>query len=158
MAEVLADNADFANLQTIPNVGPRTATQIVAPVDVSEFRGRDRLASYCGPVPATRQSGKPVNYDKHSQGGNKALKNLLIFSCNSLMRSKGRYGERPGSCIAQKSDLSCPARRDAVFRVGLSAKDIEDHQRLETWSLAFTRSRAPPSSWKTLQTPCLTKL
>lgn len=50
MAEVLADNADFANLQTIPNVGPRTATQIVAPVDVSEFRGRDRLASYCGPV------------------------------------------------------------------------------------------------------------
>lgn len=139
MAEVLADNADFANLQTIPNVGPRTATQIVAPVDVSEFRGRDRLASYCGPVPATRQSGKPVDYDKHSQGGNKALKNLLIFSYRPKERSK----------------LSCET--GAVFRAGLSAKDIEDHQRLETGSLASTRSRAPPSSWKTLQTPCLTK-
>lgn len=39
---------------------------MVAPADVSESRGHDRLASCCGLAPATRQSGKPVSYDKPS--------------------------------------------------------------------------------------------
>ncbi len=67
------------------------------------------------------------------------------------LRGAPRVLHRP----KERSKLSCET--GAVFRAGLSAKDIEDHQRLETGSLASTRSRAPPSSWKTLQTPCLTK-
>ena len=33
-----------------------------------------------------------------SRQGNRRLKNLLIFSCNSLVRSSGRFGEYYCSC------------------------------------------------------------
>ncbi|RNL37687.1 IS110 family transposase [Paraeggerthella hongkongensis] len=93
IAESLSGNADFANLQTVPGIGPRTAAQLVVSVDISEFDSHDKLASYCGLAPSTRQSGTSIGHDRAHRGGNKALKSLLVFSCNSLVRSKGYYGE-----------------------------------------------------------------
>ena len=92
IAESLEGNADFENLQTIPGIGPRTAAQLVVSIDISEFESHDKLASYCGLAPSTQQSGSSINYDRGHRGGNKPLKNLLIFSCNSLVRSKERCG------------------------------------------------------------------
>ena len=83
----------------------------------AQFRGHDRLASYCGPVPAARQSGKSINYDKPSRGGNKALKNLLVFSCNSLMRSKSRYGEYLRARISRGTKYKCALEATARERV-----------------------------------------
>lgn len=113
--ESLSSNADYANLQTIPGIGPRTAAQLVVTVSIDDFESHDKLASYCGLAPATQQSGKSINYEKPSRGGNRALKNLLIFSCNSLCRSKSRYGEYLRRCLARgmgyKGALKATARK-----------------------------------------------
>ena len=75
--------------------------QLVVSIDISEFGSHDKLASYCGLAPSTQQSGTSTNYDRGHRGGNKPLKNLLIFSCNSLVRSSGRYGEYYRACRAR---------------------------------------------------------
>lgn len=117
IAESLAGNADFENLQTIPGIGPRTAAQLVVSIDISEFDGHDKLASYCGLAPSTQQSGASINYDRGHRGGNKPLKNLLIFSCNSLARSKGYYGEYMRKCLARGMKYKCALKATARKRM-----------------------------------------
>ncbi len=60
-------------LLTVPGIGPRTA-------------------SCCGLAPRNRRSGTSVSSVTASRRGNKRLKNLLVFSCNSLIRSDNRFG------------------------------------------------------------------
>ncbi len=111
----LSCNNDYLNLQTIPGIGPRTAAQLVVTICIDDFSSHDKLASYCGLAPATQQSGKSIHFDKVSRGGNKPLKNLLIFSCNSLSRSKSYYGEYLRKCLARgmgyKAALKATARK-----------------------------------------------
>ncbi|MBQ3328603.1 MAG: IS110 family transposase, partial [Eggerthellaceae bacterium] len=117
IAESLADNADFANLQTIPGIGPRTALQLVVSVDISKFESHDKLASYCGLAPSTQQSGTSKNYDRGCRGGNRQLKNLLIFSCNSLIRSDGYYGDYLRKCRARGMRHKCALKATARKRM-----------------------------------------
>lgn len=128
IAESLGGNTDFENLQTIPGIGPRTAAQLVVSVDISEFDSHDKLASYCGLAPSTQRSGTSIGYDKGHRGGNKPLKSLLIFSCNSLARSKSYFGEYFRRCRARgmghKRALKATARKRmkviyAVMRDGV---------------------------------------
>lgn len=115
IAAELAGNRDYENLQTIPGVGPATAAQIVIDVDVSDFASEAQLASYCGVVPADRQSGSSVRHSAASRGGNKRLKNLLIFSCSSLQGSKSRLGDYFRACRSRgmpyKAALKATARK-----------------------------------------------
>lgn len=71
------------------------------PGDVSMFRGRDELASYCGVAPADGRSGTSVRSTSPQRGGNKQLKNLLIFSCNSLIGTDNRFGRYYDECRAR---------------------------------------------------------
>ena len=71
----------------------RHAAALVTSVDISMFRGHDELASYCGVAPADSRSGTSVRSTSPQRGGNKQLKNLLIFSCNSLVGTQNRFGE-----------------------------------------------------------------
>lgn len=61
----------------------------------------DHLASYCGIAPRVRSSGTSVRSVRASRRGDARLKSLLIFSCNSLVRSSGRYGEYYRACRAR---------------------------------------------------------
>ena len=88
----------WACLPTIPGIGPRTASELVTSIDIGDFPDHDHLASYCGIAPRNRRSGKSMSSVSPSRQGNKRLKNLLIFSCNSLSRSKGRFGDYYRSC------------------------------------------------------------
>lgn len=117
MGEALADNADFSNLQTIPGIGPRTAAQLVVTIDITEFSSHDKLASYCGLAPSTQQSGKSISYDKGHRGGSKPLKNLLIFSCNSLGRSKSYYGDYLRKCLSRGMKYKCAVKATARKRM-----------------------------------------
>ena len=45
-----------------------------------------------------RQSGTSISSVSASRQGNKRLKNLLIFSCNSLARSKNCFGDYYRKC------------------------------------------------------------
>ena len=95
---LLAGDGTYACLPTIPGIGPRTASELVISIDIGDFPDHDRLASYCGIAPRNRRSGKSISSVSSSRQGNKRLKNLLIFSCNSLSRSKGRFGDYYRSC------------------------------------------------------------
>lgn len=115
IAEPLSGNAGFANLQTIPGIGPGTALQLVVPADMSKFPNHDKLASCCGLAPSAQRPGASKNYDRGCRGGNRQLKNPLMFSCNSLGRSKGHYGEylrkRLAGGMKHKCALKATARK-----------------------------------------------
>lgn len=94
----VAEDETYRCLLTIPGVARRTATQLVLNVRLADFADHDHLASYCGLSPRNRQSGTSLNSVSASRQGNKQLKNVLIFSCNSLLRSKGYFREYYDSC------------------------------------------------------------
>lgn len=76
---------------------------------------RDRLASYRGIAPRNRQPGGSISSVSSSHRGNKRLKSPLILSCNSLCRSKGRFGDHYRSCrnrgMCHKEALKAFARK-----------------------------------------------
>ena len=98
IAELLAGDATYECLLTVPGIGPRTASELVIGIDIADFPDHHHLASYCGIAPRNRRSGTSISSVSASRQGNKRLKNLLIFSCNSLVRSKNRFGEYYRKC------------------------------------------------------------
>lgn len=101
--EAAVDLSDrrWLELLTVPGIGPRTAAQLAVSVDIGRFPDHDHLASYCGIAPRVRSSGTSVRSVRASRRGDARLKSLLIFSCNSLVRSSGRYGECYRACRAR---------------------------------------------------------
>lgn len=77
------------------------AAALVTSIDISAFRGHDELASYCGVAPSDRRSGSSIRSTSPQHGGNRQLKNLLIFSCNSLIGTDNRFGRYYGECRAR---------------------------------------------------------
>lgn len=98
IAELLAGDGTYGCLMTVPGIGPRTASELVISIRIEDFPDHDHLASYCGVAPRNRQSGTSISSVCASRQGNKRLKNLLIFSCNSLVRSDNRFGEYYRRC------------------------------------------------------------
>lgn len=98
IAGLLAEDGTYACLLTVPGIGPRTASELVIAIRIEDFPDHDHLASYCGIAPKNRQSGISISSVCASRQGNKSLKNLLIFSCNSLVRSNNRFGDYYRSC------------------------------------------------------------
>ena len=101
IASRLAGDETYRCLLTVPGIGPKTATALVTMVDVSLFDGDDRLASYCGLAPANSQSGTTIDSASSSRSGNRQLKNLLIFSCNSLVGTRNRFGRYYDACASR---------------------------------------------------------
>lgn len=95
---LLVEDGTYACLLTIPGIGPRTASELMISIDIDDFPDHDHLASYRGIAPRNRRSGKSISSVSSSRQGNKRLKNLLVFSCNSLSRSKGRFGDYYRCC------------------------------------------------------------
>lgn len=98
ISALLESDATYRCLLTVPGIGPRTASELVIGIDIGEFASHDRLASHCGLAPRNRQSGTSISSVTASRQGNKRLKNLLIFSCNSLVRSDNRFGDFYRKC------------------------------------------------------------
>lgn len=101
IADSLAGDRAYEALPTVPGVGPKTAAALVALADISLFRSHDELAAYAGLAPCNRQSGSSLNSTSPSKGGNRALKNLLVHSCTSLVGTKGRFGRYYDACRAR---------------------------------------------------------
>lgn len=95
---LLTGGGTYECLVTIPGIGPRTASELAISIDIGDFPDHDHLASYCGLAPRNRQSGTSVSSVSASRQGNKRLKNLLVFSCNSLVRSNNRFGDYYRRC------------------------------------------------------------
>jgi transposase len=97
----LKGDAVYEALLTVPGVGPKTAAQLVLSVAISDFRDHDALASYAGLAPKNRQSGTSISSVTGSKQGNRPLKNLLIYSCTSLIGRDNYYGRYYGACRAR---------------------------------------------------------
>ena len=98
IAALLGSDGTYACLLTVPGIGPRTASELAIGIRIEDFPDHDHLASYCGIAPRNRQSGTSISSVSASRQGNKRLKNLLVFSCNSLVRSDNRFGEYYRKC------------------------------------------------------------
>ncbi len=87
-------------LPAVPGIGAKTAA-LATTVDISPFDSDDRLASYCGLAPADSRSGTSIDSTSATRAGNGQLKNLLVFSCNSLVGTKSRFGRYYDECRAR---------------------------------------------------------
>ena len=97
----LAEDETYQCLLTVPGIGPKTAAALVTSIDIGLFQGESKLAAYCGLAPKDSDSGTSLSSTTCARGGNKALKNLLIFSCNSLVGTKNRFGRYYDACIGR---------------------------------------------------------
>lgn len=113
--EILSADAEWASLESdiasrlsggedhqcplaVPGVGAKTAAVLAATVDISLFDGDDSLASHCGLAPSDSRSGTSIGPTSATRAGNRQLKNLLIFSRNSLAGTRNRFGRRYVEC------------------------------------------------------------
>lgn len=119
IASRLSDDEAYRCLLTVPGIGPKTATALVTMVDVSLFDSDDRLASYCGLAPADKRSGTSIASSSATRAGNKQLKNLLIFSCNSLVGTKNRFGRYYDECRSRKMRHNQALKAVARKRLGV---------------------------------------
>jgi transposase len=101
-------------LSTLPGIGPRTGSRILAEVgDGTRFADGD-LASYAGLAPVTRQSGKSVNGESQSRRGNHRLKNAMFLAALASLRSpdsKAFYDRKRAEAKRRNASLICLARR-----------------------------------------------
>lgn len=96
--ESLAESKEYKCLLTVPGIGPKTAAALLTSIDISMFKSHNELASYCGVAPADSRSGSSIRSTSPQRGGNKQLKNLLIFSCNSLIGTDTKFGKYYDEC------------------------------------------------------------
>lgn len=98
MDTLLSRDAVYRSLLSIPGIGPKTASALVAGIDIRLFENHGKLASFTGLAPCNRQSGSSLDSASASRAGNKELKNLLIFSCNSLVGTDNEFGRYYDAC------------------------------------------------------------
>ena len=102
-------------LSTMPGIGPRTGSRILAEIgDGSRFENGDKLASYAGLAPVTRQSGKSVNGESKSRRGNHRLKNAMFLASFASLRSpeaKAFYDRKRAEGKRHNAAVICLARR-----------------------------------------------
>lgn len=115
VAAEVGDDETYACLLSVPGVGPATAAQLVSGVQIVAFSSCDKLASYAGLAPRNTQSGTTVGSCGASPEGNRCLKNLLVFSCLSLIGKDNEFGRYYASCrsrgMAHAAALKATARK-----------------------------------------------
>ena len=108
-AEGKRHNAAVICLARRPGRGswPRSAT-------VRGFANGDKLASYAGLAPVTRQSGKSINGESKSRRGNHRLKNAMFLAAFASLRSpdsKAFYDRKRAEGKRHNAAVMCLARR-----------------------------------------------
>ena len=102
-------------LSSLPGIGPRTGSRILAEIgDGTRFADGDRLASYAGLAPVTRQSGKSLNGEVKSRRGNHRLKNAMFLAAFASLRSpesKVFYDRKRAEGKRHNAAVICLARR-----------------------------------------------
>lgn len=92
--DIAKDTPTYQILLSMPGVGPKTAATWVATVgDLADFDSADKLASYAGICPVTRQSGTSIKGEHVNRSGNKKLKNALWYSAFASIKTHGRSKE-----------------------------------------------------------------
>jgi transposase len=102
-------------LLSMPGIGPRTGARILAEIGHPDrFINGDRLASYAGLAPVTRQSGKTINGEHRPKRGNHRLKNAMYLAAFASLRdpaSKTFYDKKRAEGKPHTAAIICLARR-----------------------------------------------
>ncbi|HAY93182.1 IS110 family transposase [Shewanella sp.] len=132
------NNVICQRLQTIPGVGPVTATAIYAAVgDGKDFCNGRHFSAWCGLVPKQHSSGGKDNLLGISKRGNAYLRTLFIHGARAVLRHSGsksdklscwaiQLAERRGfnrACVAVANKLArmswVIAAREEEFRLAM---------------------------------------
>ena len=94
-------------LQTIPGVGPITASAIVATVGTpDQFRGGREFAAWLGLTPLNRSSGGKERLGRISKMGDRYLRRLLVTGMTARVRAARSRPERADPWMI--SQFACP--------------------------------------------------
>ena len=93
LGRLLQDDKTYRCLLTIPGIGPKSASALATSIATSLFLRNSKLVIYCGLIPADHDCRSSIRSVQSAHKGNKALKNLFILSCNSLVGTKNRFGK-----------------------------------------------------------------
>lgn len=75
-------------LSSVAGIGLRTGSRIRAEIgDGTRFADGDKLASYAGLAPVTRQSGKSINGESKSRRGDHRLKDAMFLAAFASLRA-----------------------------------------------------------------------
>ncbi len=96
------EDEDVCRLQTIPGVGPITATALVAlaPNAATFEKGRD-FAAWLGLTPLQRSTDVKQKLGATSKMGERTLRRLLILGASAVVRSAVRLGVQPHSWLGR---------------------------------------------------------
>jgi len=89
VAELAREDPNVRRLQTVPGVGPVTATAYVAALDSqARFSSARQVSSYLGLVPREMSSGERQHRGRITKAGNNHIRWLLVQAAWSIVRSK----------------------------------------------------------------------
>ena len=84
------NHADSQLLETIPGIGPITATALVASIgDIHAYENSRQLSAWIGLVPKQHSSGGKTLLQGISKRGDVYLRTLLIHGARAVVRAKG---------------------------------------------------------------------
>jgi len=113
--KMLNDNLTYHLLMTMPGVGVGTAGAVVTKVDIRLFPDDEKLASYAGIAPRTRQSGTSIKGEAAARFGNKTLKNALYLSAFASLacdpRARAFYDKKRAAGKNHSTALLALARK-----------------------------------------------
>ncbi|WP_368882261.1 IS110 family transposase [Shewanella algae] len=99
------NNVVCQRLQTIPGVGPVTATAIYAAVgDGKDFSNGRHFSAWCGLVPKQHSSGGKDNLLGISKRGNAYLRTLFIHGARAVLRHSGSKSDKLSCWAIQLAD------------------------------------------------------
>ncbi len=88
-------NEDARRLQTIPGIGPISASAIVATVgSAAEFRNGRQFAAWLGLTPRQSSSGGKNRLGHISKRGDAYLRTLLVLGARSVLQTARRHTDR----------------------------------------------------------------
>ena len=97
------EDEDVRRLQTIPGIGPITATALIAlaPNAAAFAKGRD-FAAWLGLTPLQRSTGGKQRIGATSKMGERTLRRLLIIGASAVVRHAARRGAPEGSWLGRR--------------------------------------------------------
>ena len=107
-------------LQTIPGIGPITATALVADLgDARQFRRSRELPAFLGIVPRQHSSGGKERLLGISKQGDRYLRTLLIHGARSVLRTARKKGDPRSRWVIGVGDR----RHENIAAVALANKN-----------------------------------
>jgi transposase len=122
---IAAASADAKRLQTIPGIGPMTATALLAAIsDVRVFKNGRQLAAWLGLVPRQNSSGGKTVLSGITKRGDVYLRSLLVHGGRSVLRTLRPENLNPFNQWAIQKKLTRGYNRAAVAIANKNARIV----------------------------------